>query len=123
MLKERTWWLFWLGENTWITLSPNIYYPKGIDVNRYPHVIAHEKVHIRQQSQGSYLGWMWKYLTSKSFRLQQEAEAYGIQIRFERENNIQTNTLENAAINLSGEMYRYAAASKEEAIEAIKKYV
>ena len=42
----RPWWLFMIQPGCWVTLSPNIYYPKGTDPARYPNVIAHETIHL-----------------------------------------------------------------------------
>jgi len=50
MIKERTWWLFWVGKGRWITLNPYIYYPKGINPEQYPAIIAHERIHLIQQA-------------------------------------------------------------------------
>lgn len=47
-------------------------------------VMAHEKVHQRQQAEhpGGVEGWWDQYLEDSDFRLDQELEAYGAQLRY-----------------------------------------
>ena len=75
MLKPKPWWLFWLPSNVWITLNPNIYYPSIENPTEYPHLVAHEGVHIKQQESSNLLPWIFKYIFHKSFRFQMEVEA------------------------------------------------
>lgn len=44
-------------------------------------LIVHEKVHVKQQTEYGVDAWWERYFTDKEFRLQQEKEAYGAQIR------------------------------------------
>jgi hypothetical protein len=75
-LKPRPWWLFWLPSWFWITLSPTIYHPKGVHPGQWPEIVAHERVHLRQQGAAASL-WRWylRYATSRAFRLAMEVEA------------------------------------------------
>jgi hypothetical protein len=57
----------------WVTIYPHIFYTEPIDDG----LVAHERVHLKQQ--GSilkfWLYWYPKYLLSRSFRRDQELEA------------------------------------------------
>jgi hypothetical protein len=61
-------------ESAVFTYGPVIYAPKGIDWHDVP-LIAHEKVHMRQQGQAP-AHWWDRYLVDANFRLWQEVEAY-----------------------------------------------
>lgn len=58
-------------------------------------LIAHEMVHVRQQAATGWLAWWWRYLTDESFRLDQELEAYRVQLA------MQPHRLEDFAAALS----------------------
>jgi hypothetical protein len=60
-----------------------IYNPSGASIPE--DVIAHEEVHSRQQG-GDPVDWWRKYLRDDDFRLDQEAEAYGVQYRWVHNN-------------------------------------
>jgi hypothetical protein len=122
MLKPHTWWLFWLPRNFWITISPNIYYPKGIDPKRYPEIIAHETVHLKQQSTGKYK-WILKYIFSRQFRLAMEAEAIAKELQYDNLHfnpSVAPQSLASYGEALSSWNYLWAAKSKQAAIDAIQ---
>ena len=80
-LKQKPWWLRpFVGTYTWVTISPNIYYPSSLDPNQYPTIIEHEKIHIAQQDQMGLLKWLYKYFTSKPFRFDQEVAAFRVEL-------------------------------------------
>ncbi len=58
------------------TYYPNIYYPTGGKLPDYK--IAHEMVHLNQQSRYGVDDWWYDYLLHDGFRLQQEIEAYRV---------------------------------------------
>ena len=125
MLKQHPWWLFWLPSRFWITLSPNIYYPKGENPNYYPAIIAHESVHLKQQSSGNLLKWYLKYVFSRKFRLQMEAEAYAVEVKYQLEAfpwdpAFSDRVLVCAARSLAKWSYMWAAKSQEAAEAAIR---
>jgi hypothetical protein len=57
-----------------ITLGPVILIRRGCEGDA--GLIAHERVHQRQQRRWLWLPWLVLYLASKRFRLAQEVEAY-----------------------------------------------
>ena len=74
-----------------------------------PHLMVHEEVHARQQKEfGGAEEWWNKYLSSDSFRLNQELEAYQVQYRYVSETcgrQIRRKFLRKIAKDLSGVMY------------------
>lgn len=85
MLEPKPIWLQRLTPlNTWVTLTPHIYYPTYVTHPEfYPDIIAHEKVHICQQEAMGLKKWLAKYFLDKEFRTHQECEAAAAQIHFE----------------------------------------
>jgi hypothetical protein len=66
------------------TYGDTIYNPLGRQLAA--DVIAHEEVHIKQQAEypgGPERWWTW-YLLNSEFRLEQEIEAYRVQVSFAR---------------------------------------
>jgi len=45
-------------------------------------LMAHERHHIAQQRRDGRARWLWRYLTSRDWRLRYEVEAYRVQIAF-----------------------------------------
>ncbi|MES2224984.1 MAG: hypothetical protein V4478_03280 [Patescibacteria group bacterium] len=73
-----------------------------------PDVIAHESVHVRQQSEMGPMEWWKRYFADKKFRLEQEIEAYKEQMKFVRENcsrDFKRDILRKCAHDLAGPMY------------------
>lgn len=62
-----------------ITLGPLILIRRGCEDDA--GLIAHERVHQRQQLRLLWLPWLALYLASRRFRLAQETEAYREQLR------------------------------------------
>lgn len=89
------------------TYGDTIYAP-GRNVVVDDHLVAHEEVHQRQQSEMGVEKWWKKYLEDSSFRLEQELEAYRTQfIYLENHHNRATRKklLPHMAGALCGEMY------------------
>lgn len=61
------------------TVGDTIYVPNG-NVNLPDHLIEHERVHFIQQGD-DIRGWWGRYVTDPYFRIEQEAEAYGMQYK------------------------------------------
>ncbi len=119
--KPKPWWLFWIGAGRWVTVAPHIYHPRDItEPQDHPSIIAHERVHLRQQQEApSLLGWLWRYCTNRAFRLQQEAEAVAVEIATDdprRADRIRTIY----AVYLSGFAYLWAARTSEQALTIIR---
>lgn len=83
-----------------------IYNPSGNEVPA--EVEYHEHIHSKQQGDNPEM-WWYNYLTSKSFRLAQELEAYGEQYRFISKHikiqKLVNEALERIALALSGKEY------------------
>ena len=113
MLKPRPWWLWWLSETTWMTIDESIYHPRNIDPTKFPWLVAHEEVHVKQQEEIGWVIWIYKWLTDKNFRLTQEAAGIA------KELSISGQSPDWYIEQLCGPMYRYAASSPDEARNAI----
>ncbi len=86
--------------------SDTIYNPFKVNVT--PDLHVHEGVHQRQQ--GDYPDvWWYKYLTDMSFRLDQEIEAYGEQLKFVKDNGVRGKLFDwikdKIAMSLSSDLY------------------
>jgi hypothetical protein len=123
MLKTKPFWLSpFVGNLVWVTIYPNIYYPEGINPNLEPEIIAHENVHLKQQNDYGKWRWLWRYLTSKSFRLDQEAKAIAVEI-LHRQADMRDQYISWYANMLAGKNYHKAAKSPAIARLAIEKEI
>jgi len=119
VLRPKPWWLKAVTQEwQWVAIDPKIYYPHYLDPLKYPAIIEHEKVHLYQQrSKGKFI-WLFRYITSKKFRLDQEMEPIAIELL-----NMPLETRKQVAIryarNLSGQPYSRAAKSFDLALESI----
>lgn len=102
---------------TIFTYGNAIYNPANIDVS--PDLFAHEHTHIRQQAatNGGPDGWWDRYLQDPLFRVQEEAEAYGVQYRYlcgkKNGRQAQIRLLALLAGILSGPTYGHAVSFKD----------
>lgn len=110
---------------TFFTYGDTIYNPGGM--NLPDHIIEHEEVHCDQQAAyaGGVDGWWSRYLLDPLFRVQQEAEAYGMQYRYmcahQKDRNARTRILLDLAGFLSGPMYG-RTINRQAAADLIKKH-
>ena len=79
MIKRMPWWLkAFTGKGYWVTIYPHVYTDENpVD---YPQIVTHENVHLHQQRTYGKWKWLWRYITNKSFRLDQEAEAIVLEL-------------------------------------------
>jgi hypothetical protein len=119
VLSKKPWWLKIVTKDwQWVTIEPKIYYPPDVDPLKYPAIIEHEKVHVSQQRKIGKYYWIFKYVISKNFRLEQEMEPIITEL---------SNTPFDArkalaaryARSLSGPPYYRAAKSYDLALECI----
>lgn len=78
-ILRKPWWLRAVtSPNMSVTIAPNIYLSDKAYDDPYERAmtVAHEEVHIRQQTDMGLTKWMLRYFTDGAFRLDQEAEAY-----------------------------------------------
>lgn len=87
-----------------------------------PYLLAHELEHIRRQdAMGKWL-WLLRYYTSRSFRLQEEAEAFAAETFKRLQDNPQFNyqrIQEAFAEDLAGSAYLWAAEDVYDAEDAL----
>ncbi len=92
-----------------ITLGPLILIRSGCEGDA--GLIAHERVHQRQQRRGWWLPWLVLYLASKRFRLTQEVEAYREQLRHypdDRSHQLADHLAQNYRLNITPQQAREA---------------
>jgi hypothetical protein len=121
LVTNERWWLFWFNKSRWITIYPNIYHPEYIDLAKYQPVINHENVHLRQQEYMGLYKWLFKYIVSRSFRLDQEVEAIAVELKSYP--SIPYGLLDAYAEDLSDSAYMWAASSKQEAVLLLTKAI
>jgi len=102
-------------KNTIFTYGDIIYNPGGKTLSE--DVIAHETVHIQQQSVDGPDLWWGKYLRDPEFRIQQEVRAYAAQFAFliskYKDKNQRVRILMDLAQLLSGPLYANAISHTE----------
>lgn len=107
-------------DNTAFTYGNVIHIKGGISDN----LLAHELVHVKQQTEMGAELWWDKYLSDDKFRLSQEVEAYQAQYKdimgFIRDRNMLARFLMGYAEALSGNMYGNLV-TRGEAIKLITK--
>lgn len=81
MFKPKPFWLRWFtSKDMWVTITPNIYIPDGVNPVMFPWVVAHENVHLKQQQSYGKYKWLLNYLFSRHFMLDQEAAGIAAEI-------------------------------------------
>jgi hypothetical protein len=81
-----------------------VYSPSGEELP--PDLVAHEQVHLRQQAAvGGPEPWWSRYLAEPTFRLEQELEAYRVQIAFHTDRPSRRACLRRVARDLARPMY------------------
>lgn len=74
------------GRTVYFTYGDAIYNPSGTHIA--PDYVFHEEVHMKQQRDiGGPEIWWDKYIKDPAFRIEQEVDAYGQQLRYIRRNN------------------------------------
>jgi hypothetical protein len=96
-----------------VAYSPNIYC--GVEVSNQKQ--AHEEIHLsRQRDLGVDLWWEY-YLTNPSFRLNEEVEAYKVEVAWVKENIATRNQrrflLDKIYSDLSGSVYGFICSYDE----------
>jgi hypothetical protein len=72
-------------------------------------LIAHERVHQRQQRRGWWIPWALRYLLDRRFRLAQEVEAYSEQLRHypdDRSHQLAAHLAQNYRLNITPQQAR-----------------
>lgn len=107
------------GKEIYYTYGDTIYNPTGRKID--DDFIHHEEVHMRQQAAvGGPEEWWRRFIEDPKFRIEQEAEAYGKQVRYTRRKNAKRALIDHAdfAKSLSGPIYG-SALTTSEAYQAI----
>jgi hypothetical protein len=119
MIRPKPWWLRAITASyQWVTIAPHIYHPSDRDPLAFPAILAHEDVHLRRQQRMGVWSWLWRYLTSRSFRLAEEAMGIAAEIRAEHPDR-QRVLLETYSEALASSVYLWAASCPQEARMAI----
>lgn len=122
IVRKPIWLELFIPGNTWVTVYPKIYcpfYPNEYLLAVHRAIVEHEKVHIRQQYEYGKWKWLFKYLTNKEFRKNQEIEAFVVQLKYEpKERHKDLKYM--FASDLSGSYYHHACKSFEEALNLIE---
>lgn len=97
------------------TYGDTIYIPGGMQLPS--HLLAHEKVHIEQQTKMGAEKWWKKYLVDSEFRLDQEVEAYRAQYKamFALQRSMRRIIFRKLCNDLAGPMYGYVVSNEEAA--------
>lgn len=108
--------LFWFGAGA-VTLSPKIYikksYYKSLNKIGKKALLVHEKVHCKQQvAYKSKKAWLFRYVTNKKFRLEQELEAYKKERTYYKKKGFHYSKI-NIAKALSSSSYFYMCSFEE----------
>lgn len=118
--RDKPWYLAIFTAGRWVTTYPHINLPNNTDPAKFPWIVAHESVHLRQQKATGLWKWLWKYYTSRTFRLDQEAEGAAAEyLEQVRENRNATQVLQNYAEFYTSIAYLWAAKSQTEALEVL----
>jgi hypothetical protein len=81
-----------------------VYSPSTTDLP--PDLLAHEAVHLRQQVEcGGPDRWWERYLEEPAFRLEQEVEAYRVQLACFSDRASRRECLQHVVRDLAGPMY------------------
>lgn len=124
LLKRKPWWLKLITKSyQWVTFYPNIYSPDEylkIDSPEKLPVYNHEMIHIHQQLAYGKWKWLYKYLTSPKFRLEQESEAISNEMKFYPSNEAEA-VARIYARDLTTTAYWHAASNDVEAYDMIMK--
>ena len=111
-----------------VFISPSILYTFGeiIYVSKHKKLreihlldLLHEQVHMEQQRKYNKYWWSFRYIFTKSFRLDQEAEAFAAEIKHTVTLEARRKLLNQAAQWLSGKEYNHCAKSFEHAKEIV----
>jgi hypothetical protein len=108
-----------IPRSVYFTLKDKIYISNREPLEALPlPILIHENRHTEQQKAYGLCYFLFKYFTSKKFRLKMEAEAFALQIKSITSVGERKAILHNAATWLSGKQY-FWCASYEEAKNAI----
>lgn len=107
------------GREIYYTYGDTIYNPRGRKID--DDFILHEEIHMKQQAAvGGPEEWWRRFIEDPMFRIEQEAEAYGKQVRYTRRHNAKNALKDHAdfAHSLAGPIYG-SALTESEAYQAI----
>lgn len=114
---------FFIPKGVEYAFYPNIYVEQEIydNLNWFQDILAHEEKHLAQQSTYKYgkFAWLAKYYFSKKFRLDQEAQAYAISLKYTDNFNEDLSYYSNI---LSGKLYRYCCGPTEARFAILRYY-
>lgn len=113
--------LFWFGAGA-VYLHPFLFikksYKEKLSEVWYQGLISHEYEHYKQVLSNGFFGFYFKYITSKTFRLKCELEAYKAQFDFLKERKINMDK-KSLSKSLASKTY-FNMVSQEKAWNIIK---
>ena len=119
--RDKPWYIAIFTSGRWVTTYPYINLPDNTDPAKYPWIVAHETVHLGQQKAMGFYKWLWKYYTSRAFRLDQEAEGAVAESRYLAAHGYDGNVcLQNYAEEFASVSYLWAAKSEEAAMAVLQ---
>jgi hypothetical protein len=92
---------FAITKDTIFALGQDIYTNSELT----PDLLVHEMVHLERQQIQGVKEWVYDYLESPSFRLEEEVIAYRKQIQSIKDRNYKAKVHVQSAINLSSDLY------------------
>jgi len=116
---------FQINPECYFTYGDTLYNPSRLPIP--PEIIAHEKVHMKQQNYNDNDAAIWwgKFLRDRDFRIDQEARAYGRQYEYikyhVKDKRVTENYLDQLTKSLSGPLYG-RCIEFDKARKLIKKY-
>ena len=117
-LLPKPWWLRLVTKPwAWVTLAPVIYHPGDINpaAPQWAPQVAHERVHLLQQTQIGLLVFLRSYVFNRAFRFEVEIEAMSAEL-VRLAPSARPRAQEAYARDLAGRPYFWAAPSMEAAL-------
>lgn len=116
ILKSMLFPLFWTGAGA-VTIGTNVYvlegYWKSLTLEFQNAILAHEAVHVRQETQIGLTKFLFRYIFSRKFRFFSELEAYAEEARYWIRLGIPKQFMITiSAVALSSNLYRASSYSK-----------
>ena len=78
-----------------------------------PDILVHENKHLNQQEKVGAVKWITQYLEDDKFRLEQEIEAYKIQLESIKDRNERSECRRECASHLASKLYGKITSFRE----------
>lgn len=109
-----------LPKNFIVTWNGTIWISKKQNLEEIPlYVLMREVAHMLQQEYFGPKEWLWRYVSSKSFRLQREIEAYTYELKYIVSPILREQVIEDASDIFSTHLLLKCVSTKEDFITAV----